>query len=983
MQQTTHPNNPDDSSSSAARHPQQPAVQEASTASLPSAVSDPFYYRDYPLIYVNFKQMEGVRFSEPIAEWMSDFFGPKTAESVTPRLQQMEQHRNKLQYMSTTTHLNFIHDAFEKTYLPAAAAYINDLESLIMKTQGTPFEGGIPNLRFIWHHWLGSESFPNIDTNSLRVEVCCVIFNIAAAYSLMGCLLPSNLQSKSKVVSSMFYQETQEVLAYRCKMFKYAAIMFDELKKRLIKSSVAVDELTPTIADMLCSVMLAQAQACFYHIFKQPNPTPVLENQYTALALASSSYYLEFVKAYDVLRKIEPNPYSYVDDDEPIAPVDHMPVYWYLHCQTVRALIRATVLVHYCRFIVDQTDKIGYRVGYLGKACTILAEQIDFLKASKGLPEESKLLEILDFKFNVIHKMYDELKKDNETIYHVPVPKKPEIDNLQLRPDSRVAIGEKPDVKGNAHIASILSKPRDAFPSILSLASARAWLDYRQRRIECYMVHLNSIAKRDETLMTVLETHPEYLFLYFMYHRLLASVAKIPPQGLFQSKLGAEILLVKNPTAFSQISNLTEKILPELCGRAGRTMSRLQTEILELKNIDLSPEILEKRSKILIEEHVLCTKSPASVAIEAFSKSRDTYSMVLGAEGEKSLATRLFGTYRPILFDTPKVVNTSPSATPQKTSGWGFLWSVQEPIPNSPIVRLDQDPPRTEVHGDIPEHQRPDKLVELAYKDNPAVMIGRLVATLLDSHYLEREKIEDSLSSDFLTNLERKDAELTETDLSFVENWIEQEIQWLSEKSQKIYQHTDEERQCLQKLEEMDPGIDILTTHINTALKPLAQALKDAEEQHQKALAAASVPAGSKTSPPVSTPAAPTAATPDQDGSVPVASPVQVITKEEAQAMKDYSPGILWTLMRSIIRFKQAKRFASLCRHLEETVYVEAEAVTVQSSDILINARRTALASQNPRAKSPPERAPSVRGPSAQPVYRLPGSDNLYTNAKK
>jgi hypothetical protein len=881
--------------------------------------SDPIYHRDHPLLYVRFKAMVPVGIKEPIATWIGTFFGAGAAAQESQHLIQMETNRNKLCMMSECTPETFSHDAFERGYQPACSAYITDLDSLLVKTQGTAFEGGIPNLRFMWQHWLGPD-YDRLDTNSLHLELCCVLFNLAAAYSLMGCMTPARLQSKSRLAKEFVFQEHTDVLQYRCRMFKISAILFDNLKKRLLLTSNSVDDITPTIAQMFSSVMLAQAQECFYHVYKEPNPTPAAEKLYASLLVAATSYYNDFLTKYDQLKKLPAVAYEDADEEQPLAPAENIPNYWVIHCSVVRTLLRVNALIHMSRFYAGDVEMFGYRVGYTGKAFVLVDEQLKQLEPCENEKPVEDLLRILTRKRSIAREMHTALAEENRTIYKCTLPSKAEIDALRLTPDSKVVIGDNPDIGSVPLLSSVLKRAKDTFPAILSLASANAWLEYRATRIERMMVHLKGVESHNEILFTVLEHHPEYIFLYFLHHRLLSAVSKSSPIGLYQSKLGAEILSVKNPAVHGQLIGVAERFHPEAVARADRAMNRLRAALASVKEVS-QVETIERRVGILEREHAFCTKSQAGQSLEFYRRNKDQYGWIKSSEYSNPLVEQLFGGFKQFLFDfrrpAPASVPAQPKSVAQSNPGlFAALWGPSSKQPDG----QNSQQPGSPVAFDLIEQQQvqesgPEQRVAMLGPAHISVALAQLVIGLIDTNFIEREKIEDRLASEMLRNVERKDIELDDKDIVDPSSWTDREISWLMDGSQRIYDHIRLEKELLALLEQNDPGIEIVNEDIALLVRNIIA--------------------------------------PTLDGGEPAA----------LELPANYSATPLWTMVRGVIHFKHAKRFASLCKHIEESVEVEAESICRQCDDVVLLAR-------SHTGRGPSLRASSISAGNVAPSVR-------------
>lgn len=921
-----------------------------SNSSNNNADADPFFHRSHGYLYVKFKQTMAVSFAEPVVEWMRNLFGSSVASSEQQRVLSMATKRNQLRVMSECTPETFSMEAFEKTYLPASSAYINDLHSLILKTQGLFYQGGIPNLRFIWNHWLGQAHGGGVDTNSLHVELFSVIFNLGAAYSLMGCLTPPAFHSKSVLIGSSTVKESQEVLIHRVKMFRYAAFIFQNLKERLMSASSAqtlrdLDDLTPDVMEMFIQVMLAQAQQATYQTYKQVYGTPVAEMTCAQLALAAASYYKEFLDRYESLkRSAVANQFQadetmldqeFVSDHELHSdPTQHIPSVWFTHCSSARAMMRAQVLMHVQRSLESDTDQVGLRIGYVGKAHAILDQQVGSLyiiaehhASNQQVPDPDldRLIKALEAMRAGAAKVHETLKYENEKIYHTTIPNDKVIDSLAIKPQSKVALGATLDLTQAPLLGPVFQSPKDAFPSILSLASASAWLSYRQKRIETYLKHLTVMAQSNVRLASLFEDHPEYLFLYFLYRRMEAACdsGQTAP-GFFQSKLGAEMLQLKNPSVQSQLLNTVIKSLPEAKRKENIIMNKLREDVEQMKALQ-GYEMIQKRFQVLLAEFDLTTKTQAGELLEQLRQSQaDRDFLALLQQPPSQVVEKLFGPLAKPLFEVPKplVVITTISPTPVtakitetgsgNSGGGGFAllgammpWkggSNQTPaavvVPNVPAPPTQVPDPALVATTTTPSAK--DKLSSLVL-ENTALALGAIITSLMDQHFLEREKLEDQIASEFLNDIDRKDTELNPKDINDLDFWIEENIKWIMEKAERIFQLSESEKILIKKLEELDPGIEVLMTQIDTALRPIQEELRKHSKNDMPMEGTAST-GGEVVQPP---------------------------------SLAIYNPRTLQSCVRSGIRIRQCKRYASLCKRLAELVEQDAQAVSLQCSDIL------------------------------------------------
>lgn len=934
-----------------------------------SADTDPFFHRNHGFLYAPFKFMTAVSFAEPVFEWMKSLFGSGVAASEQPRLLTMEKRRNQLKVMSECSPKTFSIKAFESAYLPASSSYINDLSSLILKTQGTFYEGGIPNLKFIWGHWMGT-NHAGVDTNSLRVELYGVIFNLAAAYSLLGCLTPEEFQQQQVVFKNYMVKESSKLLVFRVKMFRYAAAIFANLKARLDSNPSASlpGELNKDTISMLCNVMLAQAQECCYRVYKQAYGTPIAEGTCAQLAIAASSYYLEFLTGYQrvqehyntLVSNIEEteDAYAEVSDKE---PSNQIPTPWISHCNCVRAMLRALVLIHYQRSLESDPDNTGARLGYIGKAFTVIKERLDVMSHpdSNEDPDE-RLVAALNFMKDSLAALHSQLKYDNDKVYHSTVPTKESIDALEIKTLSKVT--GLPTIDGAPLLAAVFQAPKDSFPSILSITSSNAWLRYRQKRIETYLAHLNIMTQCNARIIAMLDAHPEYLLLYFMYHRLKAAMGHTVPPGFFQSRLGSEMLLIKNPSSYAQLSNITTRLLPDIRKRASSVMSKLKEDVEQMRQIGAS-DMVDKRYAILSKEHELCIASPAGEALDKFKSLQSIYDALQKADPEKGLVQMLVGPFKQVLFEAPRPIpiakivedvsgKTKKASTQQGYSlfagvlSWGsneeaaattaHLVAMDPPIPDQALVfTTTSESPKLNVSA--------EQLFATLASSNPAVALSVVIATIFDQHYVEREKLEDKIAEELLTDIDRKDVELQPEETDDIDNWLENKVVWIMSRSDKIYQHSEQEKILIGKLEELDMSAAITCdSQVQAALAPILKELVDANCRAAEAEAAIARNSSAKQRPQQDGSASSTSA----ENTVVPSAPIQNPSPAEVPSMLSFNMRPLVGAVQDTFKFKQCKRFATLCKRMEELVDQDAQAISSQCTDVLASAKSAEAQSQ-------------------------------------
>ena len=159
-------------------------------------------------------------------------------------------------------------------------------------------------------------------------------------------------------------------------------------------------------------------------------------------------------------------------------------------------------------------------------------------------------------------------------------------------------------------------------------------------------------------------------------------------------------------------------------------------------------------------------------------------------------------------------------------------------------------------------------------------MVSQLVATLIDQHYFERELLEDKLASKLLMETEQKDWELDQKQLGEVDTWVEKQCEWMADLSRSIHAHGTKERQILIKIEELSPGVDVITEQ----LRPLLRSYSD--------------------------------------------------TLSTIKPGSTYNPSVLWDMLSTLVDFRHTQRFGHLCKTMLERVRSETEALSAQLVEI-------------------------------------------------
>jgi hypothetical protein len=331
-------------------------------------------------------------------------------------------------------------------------------------------------------------------------------------------------------------------------------------------------------------------------------------------------------------------------------------------------------------------------------------------------------------------------------------------------------------------------------------------------------------------------------------------------------------------------------------------------------NTDISA--FEKRYAILSKEHELSTTSYAAQVLDGFAGIQD-FSERQAADFERALTERLFGAeLSRLLFGPPAPKKSSSASDASKkasvatakgyfTFTWGSSASVDataveaapETAPALPEMSMTGAGAKT-INRVGAAAAAADKQLEDLVSSNPAVSAGLVITALLDRQFSEREKAEDTIAQEFLSEVtDSKEIELVRSEVENTENWIYERSKWLIHKTEASSRISETESLLIGKLEELDANTEALAEHLQSVLQRL-------------------IPKGSGAPPAL------------------------------GQVSCDAKP--LFVLFRDIVRLRQCKRFALLCKHMEDLVQLNAGAIQYQATEVLDAALKSSSSEKKP-----------------------------------
>jgi programmed cell death 6-interacting protein len=339
------------------------------------------------MLAIALKTADHADLKKVLSQYVARSFG--TSDQVQPLLQTV----NQLRLDALT---------LDKTPDVRRQALCGYLGALALLESRLPFGPGPDQVcvHFTWFDSFRPQS--KVSFNALSSERACVVFNLAALYSVLG-------RDSDRSTTEGQKQAIQH--------FTKAAGVFCLLREQLLSGSyvVSVDMQDGTL--QLCtSLMLAQAQAVFY---EKGVKDKLARGLLSKLACQAASY---FKTAADYAQRLE----GKLDPS------------WRAHCQFQELAFLAAA--HYQQHLLDKPEVeaklqgFGLLITRLKLASELCAQALDLARLHHLTITEAvgPLKQVVDAELHL-------LEKDNNTVYFETVPPRSELTQLQMVPAVKMA----------------------------------------------------------------------------------------------------------------------------------------------------------------------------------------------------------------------------------------------------------------------------------------------------------------------------------------------------------------------------------------------------------------------------------------------------------------------------------------------------------------------------------------------------------------
>ncbi|MFT7816346.1 tyrosine-protein phosphatase non-receptor type 23 [Arapaima gigas] len=299
--------------------------------------------------------------------------------------------------------------------------------------------------------WTEIFSGKTVTHNDISYEQACILYNLGALHSMLG---------------AMDNRVSEEGMKVSCTHFQCSAGAFSYLRDHF-SHNYSVD-MSHQILNLNINLMLGQAQECLLE-------KSMLDNRKSFLVARISAQVVDYYK--EACRALE--------NSETASLLGKIQKDWKKLVQMKIYYFAAIAHLHMGKQAEEQ-QKYGERLTYLQSALDKLNEAT---KLAKGQPDSVQ--EALRFTMDVIGGKFNSAKKDNDFIYHEPVP----------------ALDTLPSVKGAPLVKALPVNPTDPsvtgpdiFSKLVPMAAHEASSLYSEEKAKLLRDVMAKIESKNETL---------------------------------------------------------------------------------------------------------------------------------------------------------------------------------------------------------------------------------------------------------------------------------------------------------------------------------------------------------------------------------------------------------------------------------------------------------------------------------------------------
>lgn len=395
------------------------------------------------------------------ADWeasLNKFLNSTFGKSFTNEISTSIERLNKLR-----TDIQHSHMSDGETLIPIYFNYITQLNSLELRLpMVTVIAGG--ELEFSWTDAFDPSS-DSVVQHSLSFEKASVLFNLASLYSYLGATVASSLDWKNAILN---FTSAAGVLEFISVNFLHAPT--NDLKVETTKG--------------LAKLMLAQAQECFLWNYMQSTSGSIKHSLVARLAEGTS---LTYLSAKELISKCK----SKLDCDEEI--------------ELKGLYFHTFALFHYAQNYME-TMKVGYAIS-VDKAAVESYLQSKRLITSKRGKLDAGILKMNETIEAEIKEKLEEWEKDNDLIYHQPIPDKSSVPTIKSMEGAKPIAFETQLKRSNCS---------DLFEKIVPMEAHKGMSIYSEKQAQITREWSERIEVADEQIRS-----------FFEFSRLPASVVEV------------------------------------------------------------------------------------------------------------------------------------------------------------------------------------------------------------------------------------------------------------------------------------------------------------------------------------------------------------------------------------------------------------------------------------------------------------------------
>lgn len=389
-------------------------------------------------IHLPTKSTESYDWNSTLKKFLTSTFGRSFTEEIADPIERLNRLRISIEHTN--------HKDGENT-IPLCMNYITQLDSLRLRL---PMEIVITH-PFKWSDAFGSKS-TLVEQKSLSFEKASVMFNLASIYAYLGAISSSTMDWKSAL---NYFTSAAGVLKFISTQFLHAPT--NDLKVDLTKG--------------FSNLMVAQSQECFLWNYMQSDNV-----KHSLAARLAEGTGLAYRQAVDYISNSEVS----IDSEKEI---EFKSIYFHIFA-----------LLHYAQSYAD-SNKVGFAIAVSHMAKKRVGEGRKLYVQFKGKIEQGLHRLLLDIDTEIDGKI-KELEKDNDLIYHNPIPESSNVPTIKAMEGAKAKDFE-------VMLKSFANS--DLFAKIVPMEAHQSMSIYSEKQAEIVRNYNESVAVANEEVNSLFE----------------------------------------------------------------------------------------------------------------------------------------------------------------------------------------------------------------------------------------------------------------------------------------------------------------------------------------------------------------------------------------------------------------------------------------------------------------------------------------------